>query len=161
MIGQTFGDMRNKVCLELLQNQDIIKALIVEDEDFLNVTLDNEQQKYIDKPSSLMRNYVYPYKKIFDTAIEHKNIISTEFSNFYKQGRSYRNGVVTFYILCPIEIENTAYGIRYDCIGDEIENVFTNTTIGEFSFHNRGDIEVGDRYIGHYVSLKVTEFHIV
>ena len=161
MIGQTFGDMRNKVCLELLQNQDIIKALIVEDEDFLNVTLDNEQQKYIDKPSSLMRNYVYPYKKIFDTAMEHKTIISTEFSNFYKQGKNYRNGVVTFYILCPIEIENTAYGVRYDYIGDEIEKVFTKTTIGEFSFHNRGDIEVGDRYIGHYVALKVTEFHIV
>jgi len=161
MIGQSFGDMRNKVCFELLQNQNIIKALVVEDKDFLDTTLNEEQQKYIDKPSLLMRNYVYPYKKIFDTATEHKTIISTEFSNFNKQGKSYRNGLVTFYILCPIEIESTTYGVRYDYIADEIETIFTKTTIGEFNFHNRGDIEVGDRYIGHYITLRITEFHIV
>lgn len=161
MIGQTFGDMRNKICLELLQNQNIIKALVVEDKDFLNATLNDKQQKYIDKPSLLMRNYVYPYKKIFDTAMEHKTIISTEFSNFNKQGKSYRNGLVTFYILCPIEIESTAYGVRYDYITDQIETIFTKTTIGEFNFKNRGDIDVGDRYIGHYITFQITEFHIV
>ena len=161
MIGQTFGDMRNKVCFELLQNQNIIKALIVEDKDFLDTVLNEEQQKYMDNPSLLMRNYVYPYKKIFDTTVEHKTIISTEFSNFNKQGKSYRNGLVTFYILCPIAIESTAYGVRYDYIADEIETIFTKTTIGEFNFHNRGDIEVGDRYIGHYITLRITEFHIV
>lgn len=161
MIGQTFKEMRNKVCFELLQNENIIKALTIEDKDFLNCALNEEHQKYINKPSLLMRNYVYPYKKIFDTTTEHKTMVSTEFSNFNKQGKNYRNGLVTFYILCPIEIEETAYGIRYDYIGDEIEKVFTKTTIGEFNFHNRGDIEVGDRYIGHYITFRITEFHIV
>jgi hypothetical protein len=160
MIGQTFREMRNKVCLELLQNKDIIKALVVEDENFLDITLDDKQQKYIDNPSLLMRNYVYPYKKIFDTAMEHKTIISTQFSNFKKYGKNYRNGLVTFYILCPINLESTTYGIRYDYIADEIENIFTNTTIGEFNFDSRGDIDIGDRYIGHYVTFKITEFHI-
>ena len=51
MIGQTFGNMRNKICLELLQNQNIIKALIVDDKDFLDTTLDDEQQKYLDNPN--------------------------------------------------------------------------------------------------------------
>lgn len=161
MIGQTFGNMRNKVCLELLQNQNIVKALVVEDENFLDTVLNEQQQEYIDDPSLLMRKYVYPYKKTFDTAMEHKTIISIAFSNFNKQGKNYRNGLVTFYVLCPVNIEKTAYGVRYDYIADEIENVFTKTTIGEFNFHNRGDIEVGDRYIGHYVTLKITEFHIV
>lgn len=161
MIGQTFGEMRNKVCLELLQNQNIIKALIVEKKDFLNTTLNEQQQKYITNPSLLMRNYVYPYKKIFDTAMEHKVIISTELSNFNKQGKNYRNGLLTFYILCPINAESTVYGVRYDYIADEIENIFTNTTIGEFNFDSRGDIDIGDRYIGHYVTFRITEFHIV
>ena len=161
MIGQTFKDMRNKVCLELLQNQNIIKALIVEEEDFLDTPLNEEQQTYIDNPSRLIRNYVYPYKKIFDTAVEHKTIISTQFSNFRKQGKNYRNGLVTFYVLCPLETESTSYGIRYDYIGDEIETIFTNTTIGEFSFDSRGDIDIGDRFIGHYITFRVTEFHIV
>ena len=161
MIGQTFGNMRNKICLELLQNQNIIKALVVEDKDFLDATLDDEQQKYLDNPSLLIRKYVYPYKKMFDTTTEHKTIISTRFSDFNKHGKNYRNGLVTFYILCPISLEDTIYGVRYDYIGDEIENIFTNTTIGEFNFDSRGDVDVGDRFIGHYVTFRITDFHIV
>lgn len=160
MIGQTFGFMRNKVFSELLQNTNIIKALVIEDESFLDVIPTAEQQEYIDDPIKLIRNYVYPYKRIFDTAVEHRTIISTEFSNFNKMGRNYRNGIVTFYILTPVILENTSYGVRYDYIGDEIEEVFNNTNIGEFSFDSRGDIDVGDRYIGHYVSFRITEFHI-
>lgn len=161
MIGQTFGYMRNKVCGELLKNEDIIKALVVEDKNFLNTTLNDEQQQYIDEPLSLIRNYIYPYKKIFDTATTHKTIISMELTNFKKQGKNYRNGLVTFYILVPIDLEKTTYGIRYDYIGDELETIFTNTTIGEFHYYDRGDIDIGDRYIGHYVSFEVAEFHIV
>ena len=161
MTGQTFKYMRNKIFTELIQNENVIKALVVEDSDFLNIELNNEQQSYIDNPLLLIRKYIYPYKNIFDTTVEKKTIISTQLSNFHKQGKNYRNGTLTFYILTPIEFENTAYGVRYDYIGDEIENIFTNTTIGEFNFDSRGDIDVGDRYIGHYVSFKITEFHIV
>lgn len=161
MIGQSFKNMRNKIFAELLQNEDVIKALVIEDKNFLNVELNEKQQSYINNPPSLIREYIYPYKKIFDTTVEKRTIISTQLSNFHKQGKNYRNGTLTFYILTPIEFENTAYGIRYDYIGDAIEEIFTNTTIGEFHFDSRGDIDVGDRYIGHYVSFKITEFHIV
>ena len=160
MTGQTFGYMRNKIFTELLQNENIIKSLVIEDENFLDIVPNEEQQNYITNPRLLIRNYIYPYKKIFDTATEHKTIISTEFSNFNKQGKNYRNGFVTFYILTPINLENTIYGIRYDYIGDEIEEIFNNTTIGEFNFDSRGDIDVGDRYIGHYVTFRIVEFHI-
>lgn len=161
MIGQTFGYMRNKIFTELLQNGNIIKSLIVEDKNFLDTELNKEQQSYIDNPHLLIRKHIYPYKKIFDTATEKKTIISTQLSNFHKQGKNYRNGTLTFYILTPIELENTAYGVRYDYIADEIETIFNDTTIGEFNFDSRGDIDVGDRYIGHYVTFKITEFHIV
>ena len=161
MVGQTFKHMRNKIFTELLQNQNVIKALVVEDKDFLNIELNEEQQSYIDNPFLLIRKYIYPYKKIFDTAVEKRTIISTQLSNFRKQGKNYRNGTLTFYILTPVDLENTSYGIRYDYICDEIEEIFDNTTIGEFNFDTRGDIEVGDRYIGHYISFKITEFHIV
>ena len=160
MIGQNFGFMRNKVCSEILQNEDIIRALVIEDDHFLNATPKSDKQEYIDNPIKLMRNYIYPYKRIFDTTVEKKTIISTEFSNFEKLGKNYRNGLVTFYILVPVDLENTTYGIRYDFIGDELENIFNNTNIGEFSFNSRGDIDVGDRYIGHYISFQITEFHI-
>lgn len=160
MIGQTFRYMRNKIFTQLLESENIIRALVVEDKNFLNVELNVEQQKYMDTPRLLIRNYLYPYKKIFDTAMEKKTIISMEFSNFQKQGQNYRNGLVTFYILTPIELENTDYGIRYDYIGDELETIFNNTTIGEFHYDTRGDIDVGDRYIGQYVTFRIVEFHI-
>ena len=106
-------------------------------------------------------SFILTYKKIFDTAVEKKTIISSTLTDFNKQGKNYRNGILTFYILTPVELENTSYGIRYDYIADEIEEVFANTTIGEFNFHSRGDIDIGDRYIGHYISFQITEFHIV
>lgn len=161
MIGQTFKYMRNKIFSELIQNENIIKALVVEDGNFLDTVLNEKQQSYIDNPLLLIREYIYPYKKIFDTAVEKKTIISSTLTDFNKQGKNYRNGILTFYILTPVELENTSYGIRYDYIADEIEEVFANTTIGEFNFHSRGDIDIGDRYIGHYISFQITEFHIV
>lgn len=160
MIRQTFGYIRNKICAELLNNENIIKALIVEDKNFLDTTLNYEQQNYINDPLLLMRNYIYPYKKIFDTATEHKTIISMELSDFRKQSKNYRNGLITFYILTPIDLEKTTYGIRYDYIGDELETIFDNTTIGEFHFDSRGDIDIGDRYIGHYITFKMIDFYI-
>jgi hypothetical protein len=161
IIGQTFKSMRNKIMTELLTNQNIIKALVSEDENFLNVALNEEQQGYIDNPKSLIRKYIYPYKKMFDTVTECRTIISVELSNFRKRGRNYRDGLVTFYVLVPELLEETIYGVRYDYIGDEIEKIFTETTIGEFNFSSRGDITVGDRYIGQQITFKVAEFHIV
>ena len=46
MTGQTFTYMRNKIFAELLQNEKIVKALVVEDKDFLNVSIKEEEQKY-------------------------------------------------------------------------------------------------------------------
>jgi hypothetical protein len=160
IIGQTFRYMRNKIFAELLQSKNIIKALTVESEDFLNAALNKEQLSYIDNPTLLVRKYMYPYKKIFDTATEHRTILSMQLSNFQKRGNNYRDGLLTIYVLTPINLENTAYGIRYDYICDEIEEIFNDTQIGEFNFYGRGDIDIGDRYIGHYVSFKITDFHI-
>ena len=112
MIGQTFGHMRNKIFTQLLQNENIVKSLVVEDKSFLDIELNDEQQKYIDSPRLLIRNYIYPYKRIFDTTTEKKTIISMQLSDFHKQGRNYRNGVLTFYVLTPIELENTDYGMK-------------------------------------------------
>ena len=160
MVGYNFGYMRNKVFTELLQNENIIKALVINDKNFLDIEPNNTQQLYITNPRKLIRKYIYPYKKIFDTTTEKKPILSTEFAKFRKRGKNYRDGTITFYILMPIDLEDTIYGVRYDYIGDEIEDIFTNTTIGEFSFDSRGDVDVGDRYIGHYVTFRITEFHI-
>lgn len=161
MVGQTFGYMRNKIFTHILNSKNLIKSLVIEDKNFLDVEPNEEQQKYIDSPRLLIRNYIYPYKKIFDTAMEKKTIISMQLSDFYKQGKNYRNGVLTFYILTPIDLENTAYGLRYDYIGDELETLFTDTNIGEFNFQSRGDIDVGERYIGQYISFQIVDFHIV
>ena len=161
MTGQTFGHMRNKIFAQLLQSENIIKSLVVESKNFLDVELNEEQQKYINNPRLLIRKQLYPYKRIFDTTTEKKTIISMQLSDFYKQGKNYRNGLVTFYMLTPIELENTNYGMRYDYIGDELETLFEKTTIGEFNFHSRGDIDVGDRYIGQYISFRIVNFHIV
>lgn len=159
--GQNFNELRNKIFAELLQNKDLIKAIVIDGEDFLNVSPTPSQQDLIDNPKKLIRSHIYPYKKMFDTVTEKKVMITTELTGFKKQGHNYRNGILTFYILVPVDLENTNYGIRYDFIGDTIETIFANTTIGELNFLNRGDIDIGNGYIGHYVSFQIVEFHIV
>ena len=132
MIGQTFGHMRNKIFTQLLQNKNIIKSLVVEDKNFLDIDLNDEQQKYIDNPRLLIRNYMYPYKRIFDTTTEKKTIISMQLSDFRKQGKNYRNGLLTFYILTPIELENTIYElILGDCSIEDciIKEVIPNISV--------------------------------
>jgi hypothetical protein len=161
IIGQKFREIRNRTFAELLQNIDLLKAVVIESEDFLNESPTEQQLKLLNNPNKLIRNYIYPYKKMFDTVTEKKVIISSEFTGFKKQGRNYRGGMVTFYILSPTQLEKTKYGLRNDYIGDLIEEIFTNTTIGELNFLDRGDIDIGDNYIGHYITFQVVEFHIV
>lgn len=159
--GQKFSDIRNKTFAELLQNEELIKALVVDKENFLDISPTAEQQDLIDNPKKLIRNYIYPYKKTFDTTVEKKTMISSSFTGFTKQGRNYRNGKVTFYVLTPTPLEKTNYGMRHDYICDIMEEIYTKTTIGEFSFESRGDFELDSQYIGHYITFKLIEFHIV
>ena len=159
--GQKFSDLRNRTFAELLQNKNLVKAIVVDNKDFLNATPTAEQQDLIDNPKKLIRNQIYPYKKTFDTTVEKKVIITSEFTDFKKQGKNYRDGEVTFYILTPIPLEQTDYGIRFDYIGDLMEEIFSKTTIGEFNFSDRGDITLDSQYLGQYVSFRIVEFHIV
>lgn len=161
IIGQKFREIRNKIFAELLQNKDLIRAIVVDSKDFINATPIDIQQELINNPKKLIRNYIYPYKKMFDTVTDKKVIITTELTGFKKANNSYRNGMVTFYILTPTALEDTNYGVRHDYIGDIMETIFANTTIGEFNFIDRGDIDIGNGYIGHYVSFQIVEFHIV
>lgn len=160
-MGQTLTDIKNKIMAEILNNQNILKALIIDSPDFLTQTPTEKQLELLNNPTKLIRERIFPYIKTLDATTDSKPYITTRYINFIKSNMKYRSGVIYFYVLIPICLEKTDYGIRYDFIIDELEKSFSETSIGDLEVGTRGDIEVDDSsgYIGSCINFKVIDFY--
>lgn len=160
MIKQTFTQFRNAILNEIISHKGIVRALVIHSKDFLNATPDNKQKVFIDHPSKLIRQQVFPYKGVSMTALEQKPYITMELNNFKKRDKNYIRGIVRLYIICPDGLEQTDEGSRYDYIVEQLEEVFSETGIGRFEFETRGDIDIKEGFLGHCIILNITDFHI-
>ncbi len=160
-MGQTLTDIKNRVMAEILKNQNILKALIIDSPDFLTHSPSTAQKSLLSNPQRLIRKQIFPYVKTMMPTTEDIPYITTRFVSFTKTKMQYRNGIVFFYVLIPMCFENTDYGIRYDFILDELEKTFCNSGIGDLEVGSRNDIEFADKcnYIGGCVSFKVIDFY--
>ena len=159
-MGQTLTELKNKIMLKIISDQELVKAVVVKTEDFLDTITTNEQNQLIQSPIELLRTQIFPYRSI-DLPVEaEKTYITCAFVNFRKVSNVYKNGIVYFYIILPRNIEKTSYGIRYDFIADKLEELFEDGNIGAFELDERGDIDIGDlKYLGHYVRFKIKDFY--
>ncbi len=161
MIGSTINDLQNEAFSQILSNENIIRALIIYDEDFINATPTSEQADIIDNPSVLIRQQIFPYKKVKLVPENAKPYITSAWENFRKVGTTYHSGIVTFFIIIPVDFEKTIMGVRYNYIADQLDLLFSNTNIGNFEFYDRGDLDgLAEEYIGHYITFKIVDFHI-
>lgn len=160
MIRQTFTQFRNAVLNEIISNQGIVRALAIHSKNFLTKTPNNKEQTYIDYPEKLIREQVFPYKKVTFSVKESKPYITMELNNFEKRDNNFIRGVVRLYAICPEGIEQTDEGSRNDYIMDQLEEVFSESGIGKFEFKTRGDIDIKDDFLGHCLVLNITDFHI-
>lgn len=160
MKGSTITDLQNEAFSQILSNTNIVKALIINDENFINITPTTEQNDIINNPSTLLRQQIFPYKKVTLTPENAKSYITSAWTNFRKVGSVYHSGRVYFYILIPLDLEKSTMGIRYNYIADQLDEMFCNSSIGDFEFYDRGDLEVTEGYIGHYIAFNIIDFHI-
>lgn len=159
-MGQSLTELKNKTLVKIISDQELVKALVINTEDFLEITPTNEQNILLQSPSSLIRNQIFPYKSIPLPSEDEKTYITSAFVNFRKVSNVYKNGIVYFYVIIPRKLEKTNYGIRYDFICDKLEQLFENGNIGEFELDDRGDFEVGNlNYLGHYIRFKIKDFY--
>jgi hypothetical protein len=154
----------NDAFSKIISDEQLIKALVIYDMNFLNVTPTSQQKAILDNPAILIRQQIFPYKKVTLATDNAKPYITSAWVNFKKQGMTYKSGIVYFYIICPVAYERTYMGIRYQFIADRLESIFSegnNSNIGKFMFYDRGDFDVlVDGYLGHYIAFSVQDFDI-
>jgi hypothetical protein len=160
MAGQSLTELKNIVLSEITNNTNIIKALVMHSEDFLTAIPTEEEQYKIDNAPKLIRKQIFPYKNITLVDVEAQPYITSGFYNFEKIDRNFIGGIVRFYIIIPIALEETDYGSRYDVITDMLEDLFNNTGIGVFEFKGKTDVDlpVAD-FQCHSVWFNITDFH--
>lgn len=145
--------------LNIINNQDILKALVVDQENFLESTPTDEQSQLLNNPSLLIRQQIFPYKKATVKKNKDKVFLTMEFMDFEKRGLHYQNGMITFYVLVPNALEQTDLGSRYDYIIEKLEEIFFENGIGKFEFYRSGDITIDEDYIGAYLTFEITDFY--
>lgn len=148
--------------LNIINNQDILKALVVDQENFLESTPTDEQSNLLNNPSLLIRTQIFPYRKVTEKKNKDKVFLTMEFMDFEKKdnkSRNYQRGMITFYVLVPNALEPTDLGSRYDYIVEKLEEIFFENGIGKFEFYRSGDITIDEDYMGAYLTFEITDFY--
>jgi hypothetical protein len=161
-MGQSLTELKNKTLVKIISDLEIVKALVINTEDFLEITPTEEQDILLQSSSNLIRTQIFPYKSISLPLESEKTYITSAYTDIRKENNSniYKNGIATFWVIIPRKLEKTNYGIRYDFICDKLVDLFENGNIGEFELNDRGDFEVGNlNYLGHYVRFKIKDFY--
>ena len=118
IMGQTLTDIKNRIMAEILKNKNILKALIIRSPDFLTSNPSPDQISLLNAPNKLIRKQIFPYVKTMIPTTESIPYITTRFVSFTKTKMQYRNGIVFFYVLIPVCLENTSIRLsfyRYIC----------------------------------------------
>lgn len=157
--GQSLTEIKNQIINKITGDIDLIKSLIISDEDFLNKAPTPEQIIILNDPDLLIRKQIMLTKNVTAKTNRDMPYITSAYVNFKKVSNNYQSGIVYFYIIMPNSMEKTDYGIRYDWIGDELDSIFSSVGIGKFEFYDRGDMFIDQDYLGHYIAFKILDFY--
>lgn len=150
------GTNKTTILMKLINNEDIVKCLVNNQPNFLDVPLPVNFDV-----TSLIYNSIYPYKFIPQIQTSPSTFITMSF--YYKpNGMTYKNGSIYYYIITHNSLIQTSYSsLRYDMLVnyiDEMMNSSRDIGIGKLPFYDMGDIQVNENYCGAYLGYKTTEF---
>jgi len=153
---------KDNIMLKLLDNDNLVKALVNTSVNFLDVTLpvgfDNESLKY---------TQIYPYKKATSKIEGIKSYITMAFDNFrpVDKSKEIKSGRIVFFIIVHEDLMVTNKGLRTDYILSEIDGIFNDLHgigIGGIELIDAGDFSLGEasNYMSICVMYKITDFQI-
>jgi len=150
-------EYKNNIGLKLITNENLVKALINTNTDFLNQSLPDGF-----KPTDLLHNRIYPYIFIPGVESDPKNFITMSFGKYDYVNNVFKSGILSFYIICHFSLLKTDYGLRYDYIFDQIDSMFNKESdVGVFdlTIDSGGDLPIiSDNYFGSKISYKFYDF---
>lgn len=150
------SDYKNKIISAMISNDNLIKAISNNSEDFL------DQPIVSDVTSTIYKN-IFPYKYIPTTQTQASTYITMSFNNFSSRGREFKVGNIYFYVICHNSLLRTSYGcLRYDYIANQLDEIFNNNeniSIGDFQFDSMSDLQVNENYMGCWLCYKAMSFN--
>ncbi|HEY8888942.1 MAG TPA: hypothetical protein VIM70_01610 [Clostridium sp.] len=142
--------------MKLIQNDNIVKCLVNNEDNFLDVPLPVDFDV-----SSLVYSQIYPWRFVPTAQTEANSFITMKFS-YRHDGMTYKNGSIYFYIITHNSLLKTDYGsIRYDMLLGYIDEVFNSSRdlgLGKLPFYEMDEFIVNENYSGVYICYKSTEF---
>ena len=63
-MGQSLTELKNKTIVKIISDEELVKALVINTENFLDAIPTNEQNQLLQSPENLIRTQIYPYKSI-------------------------------------------------------------------------------------------------
>lgn len=152
--GTDFTSYKETLLYKIIENENIVQALSNNKPNFLD-------EKIVIDPISLIYNNIFPYRLSSKTFTEPKSLITMRFANFKPIGNKFRDGNIYFYIICHNSLVKTDYGLRYDFIFSEIDDLFTNSRdigIGKLELFDVSDLDIDENYMGSVCAFHVTDF---
>ena len=152
--GTDFTSYKETILYKIIESENIVQALSNNKTNFLD-------EKIVIDPTSLIYNNIFPYRLSSKTFTEPKSLITMRFANFKPIGNKFRDGNVYFYIICHNSLIRTDYGLRYDFIFKEIDDLFANSRdigIGKLELFDVSDLDIDENYMGSVCAFHVTDF---
>lgn len=139
----------------LFNNDDLVKALIYIDPDFLSKSIPSDFDR-----TSLLYDRIWPFRYVPDIQDEGKSLISSHWQ-YRSSGRNdtYMLASVTFYVFVHIDWMRTEHGLRTDFIIAEIEKSRKQTDLigaGKFRFGRTDDfiVDTGGKWLGGLIEYQ-------
>jgi hypothetical protein len=154
MANNTFTDYKGIIISKLIENTNLLKALTINQPDFLNPPLTID-------PTDAVYNYIFPYKGQKEIATGEKCILTMQFKGFEPKDETYIEGDIYFYIVCSNTLVRTDYGNRYDYIYEQLKTMFYKSRelgIGRAKLKLVSDLEINENYMGSYCVFHVSDF---
>ena len=149
------GTNKTTILMKLIENQDIVKCLINNENNFLDIPLPVDFNI-----TSLIYSHIYPYKFIPTILTEPSTFITMSF-NYKPYGMTFKNGSIYFYVITHNSLLRTDYGmLRYDFLINKIDEMMNSSRdigIGKLPLYDMRDIPINENYRGAYLVYKTTE----
>lgn len=152
---QELGQNKLLILTKLIENEDIVKCLINNNQDFLDTSIPSDFNY-----TSLIYNSIFPYRFIPSIQTDPKTFITLKFG-YKPDGKTFKNGSIYFYVIAHNSLLRTDYGmLRYDFLINKIDELMNSSRgigLGKLPFHDMDDFIVNENYSGAYIAYKSTE----
>lgn len=154
---EELGQYKNSIMLKLIERQELCKALLYTETNFLD-------KPDIENPSELVYKNIFPYRFIpSKDDSEMKTYITMSFRKYRSINSYFKTGYVHIHIFTHKDLHRTEYGtLRTDYLLSQVDKALNQQTgigIGKLEFDEADEYFVNEKYMGMYVSYKPVDFN--